>query len=210
MVWDALASIGGSIISGATSAWGAAAANREARAASRRQMEFQERMQRNRYRYTMEDMRAAGLNPILAYQQGGGGAPSGASYTPQNIGAGAASALSSGINSAINARMTGQQMKLIRSQIKNVEQDTKKKLEETNTTAHHGAEALSRTKINNQTYHSAKAAAEGAKHLEEIYKGPMGPVLRYIEAFSRAAQPAASAAANVGRAATARPPGRRK
>ena len=198
MVWDALASIGGSIISAGTSAWGQAAANREARAASRRQMDFQERMQRNRYRYTMQDMRAAGLNPILAYQQGGGGAPSGASYTPGNIGGGAAQALSTGINSAINARYTRAQMKLIDSQIKNVEQDTKKKLEETYTTANHGAESLSRTKVNNQNYHSAKAAAEGAKHLEQLYKDPKwGPILKTIESVGRAIQPGSSAVRNV-------------
>ena len=198
MVWDALAAIGGSIISGGTSAWGQAAANREARAASRRQMEFQERMQRNRYRYTMEDMRAAGLNPILAYQQGGGGAPSGASYTPGNIGAGAAQALSTGINSAINARYTGQQMKLIKEQIKNTEQDTKHKLEQTYREAAEGAKTLATTKILQQNYHSAKASAEGAKHLEQLYKDPKwGPILKTIESVGRALQPGSSAVRNV-------------
>lgn len=198
MVWDALISAGASLVGSATSAWGAERANREARRASQRQMDFQERMQRNRYRYTMEDMRKAGLNPILAYQQGGGGAPSGASYSPQNIGAGAATALSSGINSAINARLTGKQIKLIDSQIKNVEQDTKKKLEETYTTANHGAESLSRTKVNNQTYHSAKAAAEGAKHLEQLYKDPKwGPILKTIESVGRAISPGSSAVRNL-------------
>lgn len=45
------------------------------------QMRFQERSQRRRYQWTMEDMRKAGLNPILAYQQGGGSALSGARAT---------------------------------------------------------------------------------------------------------------------------------
>lgn len=43
-----------------------------------RQMQFQERMSRNRYQYTVDDMQRAGLNPMLAYQQGGGSPPSGA------------------------------------------------------------------------------------------------------------------------------------
>lgn len=45
---------------------------------SARQMAFQREMYKHRYQYTMEDMRKAGLNPILAAGAGAGSAPPGA------------------------------------------------------------------------------------------------------------------------------------
>jgi len=72
------------IIPGIGDARAAAVANKANRDEARLNREFQERMSSTAYQRAMDDMRKAGLNPTLAYMQGGASAPSGAQATIQS------------------------------------------------------------------------------------------------------------------------------
>jgi len=80
----------------------------------RQQMAFQERMSGTSYQRATEDMRLAGINPMLAYAQGGastpgGGAASGAAATVQDV-------VGPAVASAQHARRLDQELKLMRQE----------------------------------------------------------------------------------------------
>lgn len=58
-------------------------ANEANSAMAQKQMDFQKEMSSTSYQRATEDMRKAGINPMLAYQQGGASTPAGAMATMQ-------------------------------------------------------------------------------------------------------------------------------
>lgn len=98
---------------------GALFANQQARSAAAKQMAFQQYNSDTSYQRRVEDLKKAGLNPILAYQQGGASTPTGATYTPQNVGMAAIQ----GQQGVSTAKQTEEQTKYIREQAQQIVQN---------------------------------------------------------------------------------------
>jgi hypothetical protein len=76
---------GDPLFSAAASLAGGLLRNKDAKAASARQMAFQRDMSDTSYQRGMADMKKAGLNPILAGKFGGASTPTGSTYNPENV-----------------------------------------------------------------------------------------------------------------------------
>lgn len=118
-----LAGLGISAAGTALGAIGQSNANKANREMAREQMAFQERMRNTSYQSAVKDMQAAGLNPALAYQQGGASAPSGASAHMENtmgeVGRNSAAAVQSLANIQLTkaqAEKTGAEARMVETQ----------------------------------------------------------------------------------------------
>jgi len=109
MAWPAIAAfVGGSAMGAGGNIFSADQMRKEAS----KNREFQERMANTAYQRQVSDMRAAGLNPILAVDGGGAPSPSGAVANVPDM----ARSLEQGVGSALEYRRLNQELKNMDSQ----------------------------------------------------------------------------------------------
>lgn len=111
-LWDKVADVAEFVApyaAGISSAYGQDQANRTNVRIAREQMQFQERMSSSAYQRATADMKMSGINPALAYMQGGASSPGGASATVQD-------AVGPGVSSALHAARLKKELQLLDAQ----------------------------------------------------------------------------------------------
>ena len=127
MAWPVLAAAGVGAVAGFI---GQRSANQQNRAIAREQMAFQERMSSSAYQRSMDDMRQAGLNPMLAYQQGGASTAGGASAR-----------MESELQPAVSSAVSGARL---RAELRQIQEATRRTYEQSESERQGRAESRSR------------------------------------------------------------------
>lgn len=172
---------------------------------AQRNREFQERMRSTQYQTSVEDMRKAGLNPALAYQQGGAGTPTGATAVHQNPAAQAQTAAASAVQTFQDMRRTNAEIErttaetdLTRTNTQLTNQNLLLRILDKELGYKTYGEALDRIKAESRESVSTAAEAEASRRIRELaipeaeaisnfYRSNIGKLDPYINSAGNAA-----------------------
>lgn len=183
LIWPALIAGGASLVGGYLRNRGEKSEARKnrrfQRQEARTQMKFQEKMRNTEWQAGIADMEAAGLNPALAYSQGGATAPMGASGSGSK--ADIDDVVTSGVSSAMQAKKLSADLELVKAQEANVGEDTFLKQQQ-----RHTANALAaKYDIEQQ---AMRTTLPGLQNIEKFERGAAGSSSALVRALIRAAR----------------------
>lgn len=189
--------VAGSLLGGALSYFGAREANKANKKMAREQMDFQhklareqmtfqqlsnvqqmdyqERMSNTAYQRAMADMRAAGLNPILAYNQGGASSPGGAS----SAGAGGSGSSANMVNAISGALSSAIEVRRARAEVENLRETNKLIREQARTARSQSEKNEADSALAEQT--KGLTAANTAKALLEVENFQPEQVRKWVD-----------------------------
>ncbi len=189
----------GSVIGGVSSAYGAKKANEESEAATQKQMDFQERMRGSQYQAAMDDMRSAGLNPMLAYKQGGAGTPGGSTYSPINVGSAGAAGAGAGASTASQIQRYDLEKRANLAQVDKLYTAAKLDQSADDLTYQKRLNSMTEGQILKEELQIRKAGAASAKGVQRFYESPAGKAAQLIDLTGRSINPFAWASGQMRR-----------
>lgn len=173
LLMSGYAAAAGGIIGGALGLVGTTQTNAANRKEARRNRAWLERMSNTAYQRAMADMREAGLNPILAYKQGGSSTPGSSAAKVADFGR-AGSDVAAGINSALAVRRQRQEIRNMKEQEIVLFEEGRKMVQQNALTVEETNIARSEARIRASQVHSAEA-------MGRLDKTKSGETLRQIK-----------------------------
>lgn len=154
-------------------------------AESQRNRDFQERMSNSAYQRAVSDMRAAGLNPALAYQNGGASSPSGSTATATaprkgDVGAGLFNTAKTIATEGASLQQVGSQTELNKAQTSVAEVNEQK-------LSNNAKEAEQNIELIKANTKKANEEAERSKISKEIEKAQKPAAIKTAKADDKAA-----------------------
>lgn len=175
-------SVGMMGVAGLSNYFGTRDTNRTNAKIAQKQMDFQAQQSSTAYQRAVKDLEAAGLNPMLAYQQGGASSSAGAGFQAQNE-------LGTAVNSAVDARRQFAEVRNLQEQNKKLKADVGvAKAMKTNVQMDSEVKAASVNQMN--------AALPGLLADSAFDQGEIGKILRQLRRFTPFVNSASSAASN--------------